>query len=96
MSALQAGERRPCAACGTQIVGALTVNDRVAPITVDPHEDGNVLLHRHAADPKVVRAWVLGGDALQKARDNGVELRRNHFMDCAHADRFRPTTTQED
>jgi hypothetical protein len=44
----------------------------------------------------VVLAWTLGGDTLAKARANNVQLRRNHFMDCREAARFRTPTNQED
>lgn len=93
------GEQRPCEACGEELIGARTRTGKVAPITVQHYEDGNVLLHRvHertegiAGVPhgiKVVCAWVLAGDTLEKARENGVELRRNHFYGCPDAQRFR-------
>jgi hypothetical protein len=93
MSQRTAGERWNCEGCQTELVGALNPNTgKVAPITVAPHEDGNVLLHRHVENPTEVLAWTLGGACLEKARAAGVQLRRNHFMDCREAARFRPAT----
>lgn len=91
MSARQAGQRWECEACGEPLIGALGRSGRIAPITVAPYDDGNVLLHnRIDGSNRIVCSWVLAGDTLAKARENDVQLRRNHFMSCPHADRFRP------
>lgn len=88
------GERWDCEGCGEPLVGARSKIGKVLPITVAPKDNGNVLLHR-VHEPEgpsgemVVCAWVLAGDTLGKARDNGVELRLNHFADCARAEDFK-------
>lgn len=79
------GQRWTCE-CGVPLVGARTKNGKVSPITVEPSPDGNVLLHKRAGE---VNAWVLAGDVLDKARENGVELRLNHFADCPNSSRYR-------
>ncbi|MET0601360.1 MAG: hypothetical protein ABW167_05165 [Baekduia sp.] len=45
MSARKAGERWICE-CGAALIGALSVNMKVSPITVEPKQDGNVWLGR--------------------------------------------------
>lgn len=88
MSQRRPGERWSCEGCSEALIGAQTREGKVAPITVAAYDDGNVILHRVGAE-KVVTAWTLGGDTLKKAKDNGVELRRNHFFGCPAAERFR-------
>lgn len=79
------GQRWNCEGCAAPLVGARSKNGKVSPITVEPKDNGNVLLHRRAGE---ITAWVLGGDTLEKARENGVELRLNHFADCPQREQF--------
>lgn len=107
-SALQPGERRPCAGCGTMIIGArsLVTESRpghdptktpgVLPITLEPNaEKGNVLIQQIDGE---LRAIVFGKAApLDALRAHGVQLRLCHFADCPEADQFRrrPPTRPE-
>jgi hypothetical protein len=48
------------------------------------------LLHRRrVATEWVVCSWVLGAETAEKARENLVALRLNHFVDCPKAVVFR-------
>jgi hypothetical protein len=89
------GERKDCEACGTAMIGALTVKGKVAPIEVATHDDGNVWLGRRAPgdlhDPggRVVVCATLAGPLLEKAREVGIALHHNHFATCPQRDRFK-------
>jgi hypothetical protein len=89
------GERKPCAACGVPLVGALTIKGKVAPIEVASREDGNVWLGLKAPraqdDPgdSVVVCATLAGALLEKAREVGIALHMNHFATCPDRDRFK-------
>jgi len=45
---LAPGERRPCSACGVEIIGARSSSNpkSVMPIVLEPHPNGNVLLQQ--------------------------------------------------
>ncbi len=88
---LAPGERRDCEGCGEQIVGALTINKKVAPITIavygeDDEMPGNVWLGRNGAG-EIVCA-TLGGPLLEEARRVGIGLHLNHFANCPERKRF--------
>lgn len=80
-----AGERWTCV-CGEELVGALTINQKVAPVTLRCKDNGNVWLGRNSEG--VVICATLGGPLLDKARDVGVTLHLNHFADCPDRARF--------
>lgn len=94
MSGRLQGQRWTCE-CGERLVGALTVNGKVAPITVADYDDGNVWLGRRMTpegpDGYEVICAVLAGPLLEKGRESGMALHRNHFYGCPLADRFRPS-----
>lgn len=52
--AREPGERWACE-CGQELIGAMTINGKVAPITLDPKDNGNVWLGRAAS-----RWWLHG------------------------------------
>jgi len=86
---LAPGERRPCSACGTPIVGARSSSNpkSVMPIVVEPHDKGNVLLQQK--DGELV-AFVVGNAVVRGAlHDLGVVMRISHFADCPHAGAFQ-------
>lgn len=87
MASRQAGERWPCEACGEVLIGALTVNLKVAPVEAVIAEDGNVWLGRRA-DGTIICA-TLAGALLDKAREVGITLHHNHFATCVDKERFR-------
>lgn len=91
--AREEGERWECEACGTHLVGALTIKRKVAPIevlAVDPTEEnamkGNVWLGRNS-DGEVICA-TLSGELLAQATEAGIALHLNHFATCKDAMRF--------
>ena len=84
----QPGARWICE-CGQQLVAARTRSGRIAPITVDPKEEGNVLLFRSPAEGAELSCRNLSGPALEGLREQEVPLRLNHFATCPIADRFR-------
>ncbi len=69
-----------CDGCGAPLYWAHTPTGARAPIVRDPSEDGNVLLLNHTV--LGVLAVQLSRDMLEQARQQGVELRVNHFADC--------------
>lgn len=88
---LDVGERRPCATCGTMIVGAKSATgDSVLPVQLEPDDEkGNVLLQQRDG---VLTAAVFGRhETLDDLRAKGVVMRRCHFADCPDADQFRRT-----
>lgn len=92
MSALKAGETKRCEACGEPLIGAQTKAGNVAPITLNPKEDGNVLLYRPTGDENAsgtVAARVMSPVVIEYLRDQGVPLRLNHFADCPERERFK-------
>lgn len=81
------GERWTCT-CGAKVVGAQHPDTgNVAPITVAPQDNGNVLLYRDRA----VLTWrpVNNREALEWLRAAKVPLRLNHFADCPDVERYR-------
>jgi hypothetical protein len=88
---LHPGERRPCEACGKQIVGALTRKGVVAPIELEPDPRGNVLLFRKSAPgyPDATQCRTFAGFALDELVSQGVPLRLNHFAYCPERERFK-------
>lgn len=74
MARLQVGEVRPCQACGVTIIGALTVHGKVAPMEVQPHPDGNVLLARSVPMVKTDDGWVLASEYQQALGDPDPDL----------------------
>lgn len=83
---LQVNERRACQGCGEEIVGARTINGRVAPITVKAYDQGNVWLGKREGD---LIAATLGGPLIEKAKESGIELHLNHFANCPEKGRFQ-------
>lgn len=99
------GERWDCEACGEPLIGALTVNGKVSPITVEPKANGNVWLGRSRSRwawdgerwsemdgpiaQRVTVCAVLAGPLLDQLREKNVGLHLNHFADCPNAGRFR-------
>jgi hypothetical protein len=86
---LAPGERRPCTACGTEIIGARSASNpkMVLPVVVEPHPNGNVLLQQK--DGELV-GFVFGNAVVRTAlQEAGVVMRLNHFADCAQAETFR-------
>jgi hypothetical protein len=67
-----------CKSCGREIVWALTVNGRRAPIDADSASNGNVRLEDGLAT-------TLGPDAAAAARELGEQLHLNHFVTCPQA-----------
>lgn len=87
MPALQPGEQRECK-CGTKFVGARSSSNprTVMPVTLEPHEKGNVLLQQKGG---VLTAFVFGSPVIRGAlHDAGVVMRVSHFADCPHAADF--------
>lgn len=66
------------------------------PVDPEPHEDGNVLLHRGGPVPTAV---VLGPIEIHERRERDAKfarhwesqprLYRSHFVDCPQAERWR-------
>lgn len=86
---LAPGERRACHACGTPIIGARSSSNpaNVLPVVVAPDPKGNVLIQQVDG---TLTAFVFGSPVVRGAlQDAGVQMRMNHFADCAYADRFR-------
>ena len=92
MAKRQPGEEWQCAACSARLVGARTINGKVAPIELDLADDGNCFIFRAKGE---VRVAALGGPLLEEARRQGFELRHNHFATCPESERFR-RPSQED
>jgi hypothetical protein len=86
------GERWNCEACGEALVGALTINGKVAPVEVLDKPNGNVWLGRRSTpegpDFTEVRCATLSGPLLEKAREAGISLHLNHFAYCPERERF--------
>ncbi len=80
------GDRWDCEACGEPLVGALTINKKVAPIELAIADAGNVWLGRSKSG-EVICA-TLGGPLLEKAREVGIALHLNHFAYCPQRERF--------
>jgi hypothetical protein len=92
MGKLQAGTRRPCEACGTEMVGAVhSKTGKVAPIVVEPADNGNILLWR--ASDGTLSYSNLPPETCDLLRDLGVPLRLNHFADCPQRERFAPAAS---
>lgn len=86
---LAPGERRPCSACGTEIIGARSSTNpkSVMPIVVEPKANGNVLLQQRDG---VMTAFVFGDAIVRGAlQDKGVVMRVSHFSDCPQAGEFQ-------
>lgn len=87
------GESWTCS-CGAAVVAATTKARRQAPVTVEPKDDGNVLLFRSAElddetrRPRVECRTIADEHALMFLRSEGVPLRLNHFADCPDRDRY--------
>lgn len=87
------GEMWRCEACGEPLIGALTMKGSVAPVELKGKDGANVWLGRrwlNGGEDSVVICAVLSGPLLEKAREIGMSLHRNHFALCPQADRFRP------
>jgi hypothetical protein len=88
MRPLAPGERRPCTACGTPIIGARSSSNpkSVLPVVVEPHPNGNVLIQQKNGE---LVGFVIGNHMLrQQLLDLGVVMRISHFADCKHAGEF--------
>jgi hypothetical protein len=85
---LGAGERRSCGACHQLLIGAAHARTRrVAPIVLEPTENGNCIIWRDE-DGLLLYAVVGNPGAREYLRGLGVPLRFNHFADCPAAARF--------
>lgn len=73
---LQPGERRRCS-CGVAIVGALTIKGNVAPIEVDPVEDGNVWLGRGT------NKWLWRGQVMTMPPGHDPPVGSTRALCCA-------------
>lgn len=82
-----AGEFWECSACGEKLVGAKTVNGKIAPIQVRTTEYGNCFLFKAGSE---VHVAVMPPEILAWAKTQGMELRMNHFATCPHRERFLP------
>jgi hypothetical protein len=93
MKAREPGERWACEGCGCNLVGALTINGKVAPVELGTHTDGNVGLGRRdtpeGPEGSEVVCATLGGPLLEKAREAGIALHMNHFATCPERERFQ-------
>lgn len=88
MPTLEPGERRPCRACGTPIVGARSSSNpaNVLPVVVEPVANGNVLIQQKDG---VLTGFVIGNPVVRGAlQEAGVVMRINHFADCPQAASF--------
>jgi hypothetical protein len=74
-----------CEACQKPLVWAVTKTGRTAPVELDPHPEGNVLVFRVESR---IECRTAAGFALDWLREQGVPLRLNHFASCPQADRF--------
>jgi hypothetical protein len=86
---LAPGERRPCSACGVEIIGARSASNpkSVMPIVVEPNANGNVLLQQKDGE---LTAFVFGSPVVRTALiEKGVVMRVSHFSDCVGAAGFR-------
>ncbi len=83
--ARRAGDQWKCE-CGEKIIGALTINKKVAPVVLRPADNGNVWIGRNAEG--MVVCATLGGPLLDKAREVGLQLHLNHFSDCPLREKF--------
>jgi hypothetical protein len=86
---LAPGERRPCTACGTEIIGARSSSNprSVMPIVVERHPNGNVLLQQRDGE---LTAFVFGNAVIRTAlQEAGVVMRISHYADCPQAETFR-------
>jgi len=86
---LAPGERRPCSACGVEIIGARSSSNpkSVMPIVLEPHPNGNVLLQQKDG---TMTAFVFGNAVIRTAlQEAGVVMRISHFASCPDASRFR-------
>lgn len=81
------GGRRPCRACGAELVFALTPTGSAAPVTMEPRDHGNVLLFRGLEGE--MRCAQLDPGIAATLKSQGVPLRLNHFADCPERDRFK-------
>lgn len=87
MSRLARNERKQCEACRAEMIGAAHVRTgTVAPILLEPSDDGNCLLWRTSEG--ATYATVGKAEVREYLRNAGVPLRLNHFADCPHAARF--------
>lgn len=87
MAKRKPGDRWECGACGTKLVGALTITNRVAPIEVKLSPEGNCFLYRRG--DTVCVATLGNAGVMEFARHHQFELRMNHFATCPSAERFR-------
>lgn len=89
---LAPGERRPCSACGVEIIGARSSSNpkSVMPIVLEPHPNGNVLLQQKDG---TMTAFVFGSPVIRTAlQEAGVVMRISHYADCPAAGEFRRRT----
>jgi len=89
---LAPGERRPCSACGVEIIGAQASSNpkSVMPIVLEPHPNGNVLLQQKDG---TMTAFVFGSPVIRTAlQEAGVVMRISHYADCPAAGEFRRRT----
>jgi hypothetical protein len=58
----------------------------VAPVDAKPAANGNIHI---VGDIAEIKAYVLTGENLTKAREKGMPLYINHFATCSNAEHFR-------
>jgi hypothetical protein len=86
---LRPGEKRPCSACGVEIIGARSSSNpnSVMPIVLEPNPNGNVLLQQKDG---VLTGFVFGDPVVRGGlQDAGVVMRISHFADCPQAGAFK-------
>jgi hypothetical protein len=77
-----------CEACKAFMLWAISPSGARSPIDYAPSEKGNVLLLQPTGLGELL-AVVLSGQALERARARGMDLRLSHFASCPNADEFR-------
>lgn len=86
-----------CRSCEREIVWAETSTTRSRiPLDPQPVPEGNVVLVPSSVEDAPATAFVLGGEALARARLDQRRLYRSHFASCPHAARWRRPRTKEE
>ena len=91
---LTSGERWTCR-CGEALIASPnSKTGNLAPITVEPKDNGNVLLYRvetpEGPEPAEVQHTVIGkAEVREYLHERHVPLRLNHFADCPLANQFQ-------
>ena len=89
----EVGEFWDCLACGAKLVGAKTINGKVAPIEIKLTPYGNCVLFRNGEEVRVATAPA---EILVWLKAQGFELRMNHFATCPKAEHFQRRAKSEE